>query len=138
VLEEMQDSAMGELDTVLIIDRDAHRRVLVADEQMTFSGDYRRELFEGDIAHPEVWEQVRNSVDIDGDNTVFVLGTGREEENLRTALWLRRKYPGALVIARSSKQSLFASEVGEEHNIVSISIAQLLEENIPRDWIQPD
>jgi voltage-gated potassium channel Kch len=138
VLEEMQRSAIGELDTVLIIDRDAHRRVLVADEQMTFSGDYRRELFEGDIAHPEVWDQVRNSVDIDGDNTVFVLGTGREEENLRTALWLRRKYPGALVIARSSKHSLFASEVGEEHNIVSISIAQLLEENIPRDWIQPD
>ncbi|KZX58987.1 hypothetical protein A3709_15630 [Halioglobus sp. HI00S01] len=136
VLEEMQNSASGELDTVLIIDKDARRRVLVADEQMKFSGDYRRELFEGDIAHPEVWEQVRNTVSVDGDNTVFVLGTGREEENLRTALWLRRKYPQSMVIARSSKESLFATEVGREHNIISISIAQLLEDNIPRDWIE--
>ncbi|WP_170287326.1 NAD-binding protein [Halioglobus maricola] len=135
VLEEMQNSASGELDTVLIIDKDAKRRVLVADEQMKFSGDYRRELFEGDIAHPEVWERVRSTVSVDGGNTVFVLGTGREEENLRTALWLRRKYPGAMVIARSSKESLFATEVGEEHNIISISIAQLFEDNIPRDWI---
>lgn len=138
VLEELQRCAMQELDTVLIIDSDAHRRVLVADEQMKFEGDYRRELFEGDIANPEVWEHVRNTVNLEGDNTVFVLGTGREEENLRTALWLRRKYPGAMVIARSSKQSLFAAEVGQEHNIVSISIAELLEENIPRNWISPD
>lgn len=138
VLEELQRSAIGELDTVLIIDADAHRRVLVADEQIKFSGDYRRELFEGDIANPEVWERVRSTVRLEGENTVFVLGTGREEENLRTALWLRRKYPGAMVIARSSKQSLFAAEVGQEHDIVSISISQLLEENIPRDWIEPD
>ncbi len=138
VLEELQRSATGELDTVLIIDTDAHRRVLVADEQIKFSGDYRRELFEGDIAHPEVWDQVRNKVNVEGDNTVFVLGTGREEENLRTALWLRRKYPGAMVIARSSKESLFATEVGRDHDIISISIAQLLEDNIPKTWIEND
>lgn len=136
ILEELQRSALEELDTVLIIDSDAHRRVLVADEQMEFSGAYRRELFEGDIAHPEVWDRVRKEADIEGDNTVFVLGTGREEENLRTALWLRRKYPGAMVIARSSKESLFATEVGQEHNIISISIAQLVEENIPRSWLE--
>lgn len=138
ILEEMQNSALGELDTVIIIDIDAQRRVLVADEQIEFSGDYRRELFEGDIANPEVWERVGKEADVEGDNTVFVLGTGREEENLRTALWLRRKYPGAMVIARSSKESLFAAEVGQEHNIISISIAQLVEENIPRSWIDPD
>lgn len=138
ILEELQKSAQGELETVIIIDIDAHRRVLVADEQIEFSGDYRRELYEGDIAHPEVWERVSQEANVEGDNTVFVLGTGREEENLRTALWLRRKYPGAMVIARSSKESLFAAEVGQEHNIVSISIAQLVEENIPRAWIEPD
>ena len=138
ILEELQRSARGELDTVIIIDIDAHRRVLVADEQMEFLGDYRRELFEGDIAHPEVWDRVRREANVEGDNTVFVLGTGREEENLRTALWLRRKYPGAMIIARSSKESLFAAEVGQEHNIISVSIAQLVEENIPNSWVKPD
>ena len=50
ILEELQNSALEELETVAIIDQDARRRVLVADEQMQFSGDYRRELFEGDVA----------------------------------------------------------------------------------------
>jgi Trk K+ transport system NAD-binding subunit len=135
ILEELQRSAADELDTVLIIDKDVHRRVLVADEQIEFSGSYRRELFEGDIAHPEVWERVSTTVDLEGNNTVFIMGTGREEDNLRTALWLRRKYPGAMVISRSSKESLFAAEVGQEHNIISISIAELLEESIPHSWI---
>ncbi len=136
VLEELQLSALGELDTVAIIDRDANRRVLVADEQMEFSGRYRRELFEGDIAHPEVWDQVQQAVDIGGDNTAFVLGTGREEENLRMGLWLRQKYPGAMVISRTSRDSLFAREVGQEHNIISVSITRLVEEHLPAAWVK--
>jgi Trk K+ transport system NAD-binding subunit len=135
ILEELQRCAVDELDTVLIIDQDAHRRVMVADEQTQFSGDYHREQFEGDISNPEVWERIRNTVDIEGDNTVFVMGTGHEELNLRTALWLRAQYPGAMVISRSSKESLFAAEVGEEHDIINISIAELLERNIPHSWI---
>jgi Trk K+ transport system NAD-binding subunit len=135
ILEELQRCAVDELDTVLIIDRDAHRRVMVADEQTQFSESYRREQFEGDISNPEVWKRIRNTVDVEGDNTVFVMGTGHEEQNLRTALWLRRQYPGAMIISRSSKESLFAAEVSEEHKIISISIAELLEQNIPNSWV---
>ena len=138
ILEELQRCAIEELDTVIIMDIDAHRRVMIADEHIAFSGKYKRELFEGDISHPEVWERLGRETDIDGDNTVFVLGTGREEENLRTALWLRQKYPGAMIIARSAKESLFATEVGREHDIVSISISQLVEDNIPRSWVTVD
>ncbi|MBE9539276.1 MAG: NAD-binding protein [Proteobacteria bacterium] len=136
ILEELQRNAIDELETVVIIDNDAHRRVLIADEQMEFSGKYERYIYEGDISHPEVWDRLREDINLDGDNTVFVLGTGHEEENLRTALWIRRKYPGAMVIARSGKESKFASEVGQDHDIISISIAELIEENIPRSWIE--
>ncbi len=136
ILEELQRCAADELDTVLIIDHDAHRRVMVANEQRKFSENYRMEQFEGDISNPEIWEKVHNTVDIEGDNTVFVMGTGHEEQNLRTSLWLRRHYPGAMIISRSSKESLFAAEVGEEHNIINISIAGLFEQNIPSSWIE--
>jgi Trk K+ transport system NAD-binding subunit len=135
ILEELQFRARGELDAVAVIDVDAQRRVLVADEQTAFAGEYHRKVYEGNISHPEVWDRLRHDIDIGGDNTVFVLGTGKEEDNLRTALWLRRKYPGAMVIARSDKTSRFASGVGEEHNIITISITQLVEENIPSHWI---
>ncbi len=136
ILEELQRSAIEELDTVIIIDIDAHRRVLVADKQMNFSGQYQRKLYEGDISHPEVWARVQSESKLDGDNAVFVLGTGQEEENLRTALWLRRQSPLSMVIARSSKESQFAAEVGQENDIVSISINQLVEQNIPRSWLE--
>ncbi|MCZ6829038.1 MAG: NAD-binding protein [Gammaproteobacteria bacterium] len=138
ILEELQLRAANEMDTVAIIDIDAHRRLLVADEQMEFSGNYHRELVEGDISHPDVWEQLRSRVTLNSDDTVVILGTGREEENLRTALWIREQFPKAKVIVRSSKESRFATEVGEEHNIISISITQLVEENIPRDWLEPE
>ncbi len=136
ILEELNLRAARELDTVLIIDNDAKRRVLVAEEQMEFAGEYKRLLYEGDISHPEVWRQMYEDVPIDRDEeAVFVLGTGREEENLRTALWLRRYRPGSMIIARSSKESRFASEVGMEHGVLSISINQLVEDNIPEEWL---
>ena len=135
IAQELQRSASKQIDTVAIIELDAHRKVQVADEQLAFAYSYRRELFEGDIAYPEVWEQLSGQIAIGGDNSVFVLGTGREEENLRTALWLRRNYPQAMIVARSSQPSRYAAEVGEEHDILSISIYQLVGENIPRAWI---
>ena len=135
ILEELQAHAVGELATVVIIEIDAHRRVLVAEEQMAFSPDYRREVYEGDVSHPEVWQRLSSDIDLDGSNVVFVLGTGREEDNLRTSLWLKRQHPRSMVIARSSKESRFADQVGAEHDIVSISINQLVEENIPQHWI---
>lgn len=136
ILEELQRCAVDELKTVAIIDRDAHRRVMVAEEQMAFAGDYQKHLFEGDISHPEVWDRLRTEIALDGRNTVFVLGTGHEEENLRTALWIRRKYPDAMVISRSRKDSLFAQEVSQDHSIINVSISQLIEDNIPTSWIQ--
>ncbi|MEM9255826.1 MAG: NAD-binding protein [Pseudomonadota bacterium] len=137
ILEQLQTQAPDEMETVIIIDSDAYRRVLVADEQMRFSGNYRRELLEGDISHPDVWNKVRSTADIGSSNTVFVLGTGGEEENLRTSLWLRRKYPEAMVIARSRRESLFSNEVGQEHNIICVSITKLVEDNLPRTWTDP-
>jgi Trk K+ transport system NAD-binding subunit len=138
ILEELQRNAPDELATVAIIEKDAHRRILVAEEQMAFNFDYKRKVFDGDISHPEVWQRLQAEVELkeDGDSSVFVLGTGQEEDNLRTALWIKRKYPKAMVIARSSRESRFATEVAAEHNFVSISINQLVEENIPAGWVE--
>ena len=53
----------------------------------------------------------------------------------RVGMLAEEHIPGAMVIARSSKESRFACEVGEEHDILSISINQLVEENIPHSWL---
>ncbi len=135
IVEQLQTLALDEMRSMVIIDTDVERRVMVADEQMYFSGDYRRELLEGDISHPDVWRRVWDTITVDSDDTVIVLGTGSEEENMRTALWLRKKAPRAMIIARSSTHSLFANEVARENNITTVSIAELVEEHIPADWV---
>ena len=135
VLEELQKHAADEIATVGIIDIDANRRVLVADEQRQTRENYRREVFQGDIAHPEVWQNLENSIDLSEGEPTVIIGTGRADENLRTALWLKQNYPNTMIFARTNDKSELALEVGAENNINCFSIKQLIEDNIPLSWL---
>ena len=135
VLEELSQYAQKEIDMVAIIDKDAQRRVLVVDEQLKLSDFSRREVLEGDISNPEIWDKLCQNVDLTNSEPIIILGTGSAEENLRASLWLKEKYPNALIIARSHQPSLFAQEIGVQYNINSVSITQLVKENFPKAWL---
>ncbi|MCZ6619625.1 MAG: NAD-binding protein [Gammaproteobacteria bacterium] len=135
VLEELQTHARDEIATVGVIDIDADRRVLVVDEQRQISENYRREVFQGDIAHPEVWQNLAASIDLSVGEPTVIIGTGRADENLRSALWLKREYPNTMVFARTNDKSELALEIGAEHDIKCFSIKQLIEDNIPASWL---
>jgi voltage-gated potassium channel Kch len=135
VLEELQDHASGEIDTVVVIDIDADRRVLVAEEQARLGGDYRREIYQGDISHPDVWRKLRATIDLTQGRPTIILGTGRAEDNIRTALWLKEQLPNALIYARTNQVSELALEIGDEHGINSFSIRALVEEHLPVQWL---
>ena len=136
VLEEMQAHAGREISAVALIDIDATRRVLVAEEQRRIDGAYRKIIFEGDISHPEVWRKLEAGVDLSAGWPTVILGTRNIEENLRAALWIKRKYPNALVFSRTADVSKLALEVGAEHGINYFSVRQLVEEYIPDDWLR--
>ena len=135
ILEELQSSAHGQVGKVGIIDLDANRRIQVVEEQMILETSYQREIIEGDITHPGVWRDLRQRIDLTIAEPVIILATGNAANNLRTALWLREKHPNALIFTRTKDISEFALEVGAEHNIHSISITQLVEDNIPSEWL---
>ena len=130
ILEELQKHAQSEIETVALIDIDADRRVLVAEEQRKMQGNYDRLTLQGDISHPEVWDQLQTSVDLALDEPTVILGTGRAEANLQTALWLKRQFPNARVLVRTNDISELALEVGAEHGIHCFSIKQLIEDAI--------
>ncbi|MCZ0941436.1 MAG: NAD-binding protein [Gammaproteobacteria bacterium] len=134
-LEELQAHAQREISTVALIDSDAARRLLVAEEQRRIGGSYRREILEGDISHPEVWHQLDNVLDLSIGSPTVILGTGNIEENLRAALWIKGKHPNALVFSRTTDTSQLALQVGAEHDINYFSIRQLVEDNIPSEWL---
>ena len=135
VLEELHAHAANDIESFAVIDADADRRVLVVDEQARIGAEYQRLVFEGDIAHPNVWYQLAQAVDLSQGRPTIILGTGQEQHNLRTALWIKQKYPNAKVFARTNDFSQFALTVGNEHGINNISMTQLVEENVPLNWL---
>ena len=135
ILEELLHKANDQIERVGIIDVDANRRIQVVDEQQQMQPGYQREVFQGNIAHPQAWKNLVDKIDLSQGEPVVILGTGYAADNLRTALWIRQKYSNALIFARTNDISQFAKEVCEEHRINSISITQLVEDNIPADWV---
>lgn len=135
ILEELQGNAKEEIEEVTVVDVDADRRVLVVEEQDRLHYAFKKNVFEGDISHPEVWRRVTDKVDLGSNSPTVILGTGQEQDNLRTALWIKARFKNALVFARTDNISRFALEVGAEHGINSISITQLVENSIPEHWL---
>lgn len=132
VLEVLDAHAAEEIASVAVLDTDAQRRILVVDEQQRLTGNYRRELVEGDIGHPQVWQELGKVVDLSVGEPAIVLGTGNSEQNLRTALWLRNKYPNAKLYVRTNGRSSLAQAMGAEFDIIDIGITQLLEDHLPK------
>ena len=135
VLEELQSHAEELLSVVALIDKDAHRRVAVAEEQQKIGGAYRKQIFQGDIAHPEIWRRLEAEIDLGAAQPTVIFGTGSIEDNLRTALWLKRRHPNAHVFARTDDASSLALEVGAERGINYFSLKQLIEDNMPLEWL---
>lgn len=135
ILEELQKNAPQQIARVVLIDVDAHRRVQIVEEQRSLNTSYEKHVLEGDISHPDVWRKVVDIFDLSIGEPVLILGTGTAATNLRTALWLKDKYPNTLVFSRTNDISEFALQIGADHNINCISITQLVEENIPLTWL---
>lgn len=135
ILEELQKNAPDHIARVIIVDLDAHRRIQVVQEQKNFTAIDEQHVLQGDISHPDVWRKIVDIEDLEQGEPVLMLGTGSAANNLRTALWIKEKYPDALVFSRTNGISEFAEQVGRDHDINTISITQLVEENISQDWL---
>jgi Trk K+ transport system NAD-binding subunit len=132
VLRELQHKEAGRFDTVVIIDRLAARRAAEFDELVGFADDYRRELIEGDLADPRVWgKAAEHFVD---RAPLFVLGSGDDPENLRTALWLARRFEKATIVVRCFQLSSFARDVERDGRITGFGVSELVTQNMPERW----
>jgi Trk K+ transport system NAD-binding subunit len=134
ILEQLEKHAMGAFSQVAIIDLQAQRRAMIADEEAPIQRSYVRHTYQGDIDDPEVWLHLFDEVAIKEQAPVFVITTGNDEINLRSAIWLRRRFSNALIISRTMAPSAFARGVCEEHDIVSVNTVELVESSIPHAW----
>ena len=81
-----------------------------------------------------MWRQVTETINLGGDHPTIILCTGNEQDNLRTALWIKEGYPDAQVFARTNDISNFVLAVGTQNGIKNVSITQLVENHMPSHW----
>ena len=130
VLDELQQRAGGQFQTVVLIDVMAEQLALVFAEQVGFTGDYRNEVVEADLRHPGSWQRVQELIGEAHTEPVFVLGSGSDGVNIRTALWLSSKFPSARIFARCFDQSSFTEQISRESGFEIVSTAELLLESM--------
>ena len=134
ILEQLELHASGAFSRVAIIDREAKQQALIADEQVVTERKYSRHTYEGDINDPQVWKRLFREVVSGKEEPVFVITTGDDQTNLRCAIWLRQQFKNALIISRTLAPSSFAKGVCEQHDVVSVNTAELVEASIPHAW----
>ncbi len=134
VLAELQRSAPGKFDKVVMVDVDATRRAHIFDEQVGFAKDYRRYLIDGDMRDPNVWIELEAKCPLTGCEPVVIVGSGDDGTNLRTAMWLTSKYPDAHVVQRSFRRSTFAEQISDDCAFQTFSVADLLTQSLPAHW----
>lgn len=134
VLEELEGIGTSELNAIAIIDVDAHRRVMVADEQVEMHAGVEKHIFQGEIGHPEVWHKVEDSLDLSDGIPLVLMATGQDDENLRTGIWLSKRHSNAKVMIRSQRESHFAASVGQTSGIHTFSLQQVFQDSLPDEW----
>ncbi len=132
VLRELHEKVAGRFDTVVIIDRLAARRAAEFEELVGFDDDYRRELIEGDLSDPRVWQ--RAAEHFTDRDPLFVLGSGDDPENLRMALWLARRFQKATIVVRCFHLSNFAKDVESDGRITGFGVSELVSQSMPERW----
>lgn len=135
ILEELQTLAKGEISEIGIIDIDANRRVLVANEQAAISSDIELHIFQGEIGHPEVWQKLEQKIDLNRKSLFILLATGMDAENLRTGLWLNRLHPRARIMVRSARPSHFSESVCNAAGIHTFGLSKLIYDSMPDEWV---
>jgi Trk K+ transport system NAD-binding subunit len=135
VLDQLQRHTV-EMCRVVLVDIDCARRALVFDEQVGFLDGYQREVRDGDLRDPAVWQDLEKACSFSQGEPVFVIGSGDDATNLHTAMWLKAKYPSAYVVARCFRSSAFAADVMKKGGVDVFSVAELLSQTIPDSWIQ--
>ena len=76
ILEELQMNAGDAIDLVAIVDKEAHRRVQIVDEQQKSGAFYERKIYQGNTTHPDVWRKLTGDIDLSRGEPVVIMGTG--------------------------------------------------------------
>jgi Trk K+ transport system NAD-binding subunit len=136
VLCELQAQAAGHFGEVVVMDTHARVNALVFKQQVGQRDSYKLHTLHGDLRDPGAWEQVADLVDLEHTHPVFVVGSGHDYTNLRTAIWLRSRYPKAYIVVRVYQASPFAEMICAQQDLHLVGIGDMMEAVIEGTWFR--
>jgi Trk K+ transport system NAD-binding subunit len=126
VLDELQKTATGEFERVIIVDRNALSLAAQFADQIGFAPGCVIKTVEQGIQDPRTWQAVAELAGHDAAGHAFVVGSGDDNLNLRTAVTLTEHNPTSLVVARAFHRSEFTDAMSTECGFKVVSTAHLL------------
>ncbi|MDH3224326.1 MAG: NAD-binding protein [Gemmatimonadota bacterium] len=150
ILEMLMTEAADEFSTVLILDRVAEMRRRQFDEHAGRAATHRLLTLERDLQDPGTWVEVENIIeglgadpgdggrpDPDRRSAIFVMGTDDDPLNLRSAMTVRRRSPGAHIVVRCFHDSSLTDHLAEQGRFDVFGVSTLLRDALAehhRQW----
>jgi hypothetical protein len=140
ILEFLEVQAASDIDRVIITDRDASARLRSFREQVKSDTQCALSIVDGNIADPGHWDSVGEALGDLDTPPVIVLGIDDDKVNLQTAMYLRRRWPEAMIFVRCQHESAFTEELSRRHDFTVLAIDQVLEAALELEqqaWLAP-
>lgn len=137
VLQALQELAGGRFVQLIVVDFRAQERMNAFADRVGIVGDYRQHVVSGNLLDCGVWGSLDQRCKLPQKAPLIVVGADDDMVNLEAALWLRKRYADAFVVARHFQRSSFSAQIAKSSNIVVFSIADLVTEAIPAAWCLP-
>ena len=132
LLLALEGHARGRFDLVVVVDVEATRRVREFEDEHGHDPEHERQVLDGDVADPAVWDRVFEA--IGQRRPVVVLGTGDDRANVRTALAVAARHKGCKVVARTIEHVAVATRLASERHFESFAVLDLIGQSIPEGW----
>ena len=137
LLQALQELASGRFVQLIVVDFRATERMNAFSDRAGIVGDYAQHVVSGNILDCGLWAALDQRHQLAAKAPLIVVGADDDMVNLEAALWLRRRYSDAYVVARQFQRSPFSTQIADECNIILFSIADLVTEAIPVEWCAP-
>lgn len=137
VLHALQELATDRFAQVVVIDFRATEKMSAFADRIGVRGEYAQHVVSGNLLDCGIWSGVDQRCGLPRKAPLIIVGSDDDMVNLEAALWLRRRYNEAYIIARHFQRSSFSTQIAQECDVVLYSIADLIAEAIPAEWCVP-
>lgn len=134
VLQSLQQQASGRFSAVILLDRQPHAKVSAFADRVGFDPSYRRHTVTGHVLDCSLWLELEQTHQVGQHQPLIVVGTDDDMVNLEAALWLRKRFPDAFIVARQLERSSFAVELARKADILLFAVAELVIAAMPDHW----